>query len=169
MCPLFLTRIFILCFILFVLFDAVSPPIVRIKPNSITAKVFGNETFFCFATGLGNLSFVWEYNDVVISVYSGMQRSSSITFDPVLPRQQGQYKCAVTSSYSQLSSHEFATLYVTGNNYHVYYFCYHVTVTPAPSFDSQTILQQVSSNASANTITVTIPQIDASSGPVRYV
>ena len=37
-----------------------------------------------------------------------------------------------------------------------------------PSFDSQTTLQQVGSNASTNTITVSIPQIDDSDGPIRY-
>ena len=38
----------------------------------------------------------------------------------------------------------------------------------APSFDSQSLLQQVTSNASANTITVSIPPIDDSGGPIRY-
>ena len=40
----------------------------------------------------------------------------------------------------------------------------------APSFDSQAaLLQQISSNASANTITVPIPRADKSNGPIRYI
>ena len=38
----------------------------------------------------------------------------------------------------------------------------------APSFGSQSVLQQVSSNASANTIIVSIPRVDESGGPIRY-
>ena len=41
--------------------------------------------------------------------------------------------------------------------------------TIAPGYDPQTAnLQQISSNASANTITVFIPQADESGGRVRY-
>ena len=40
----------------------------------------------------------------------------------------------------------------------------------APSFNSQTaLLQQISSNASSNTITVFIPQVDDSGNSIRYV
>ena len=42
-------------------------------------------------------------------------------------------------------------------------------VSLAPSFDSQTVLEQISSDASTNTITVSIPQIVESSGTIRYV
>ena len=37
-----------------------------------------------------------------------------------------------------------------------------------PLFNPNIVLHQVSSNASANTITVSIPQIDDSGGPIRY-
>ena len=39
----------------------------------------------------------------------------------------------------------------------------------APSFDSRAVLEQISSNASANTITVFIPQIEDSDSPIRYL
>ena len=48
-----------------------------------------------------------------------------------------------------------------------YYIDIHILFL-APSFDSQIVLQQVSSNASANTITVFMPQIDGSDGHIRY-
>ena len=38
----------------------------------------------------------------------------------------------------------------------------------APSFDSKTVLHEITSNATINTITVYIPTIDDSDGPVRY-
>ena len=37
----------------------------------------------------------------------------------------------------------------------------------APSFTADVMLRQISSNASANTITVSIPEIDESDGPIR--
>lgn len=37
-----------------------------------------------------------------------------------------------------------------------------------PSFVSQAKLEQITSNALASTITVSMPQIDESSGPIRY-
>jgi len=39
----------------------------------------------------------------------------------------------------------------------------------APSFSTDIMLRQISSNASANTITVSIPEIDESDGPIRLV
>lgn len=39
----------------------------------------------------------------------------------------------------------------------------------APSFASQANLQQISSNALANIITVSVPEVDDSGGPVRYI
>ena len=43
-----------------------------------------------------------------------------------------------------------------------------LTIFLAPSFDSKTALQQITSDASENTITVYIPHIDDSGGPIRY-
>lgn len=45
----------------------------------------------------------------------------------------------------------------------------HLSITfLAPSFDTKNALQQITSDASASTITVYIPQIDDSDGPIRY-
>ena len=89
---------------------AVSPPSVTIAPNNVTAKVYENVTFVCSAVGLGSFSFNWESSN---SVYTNER---ALTFNPVLPRHQGQYKCTVTSSYSNLSSNAFAMLHIKGNH-----------------------------------------------------
>ena len=39
----------------------------------------------------------------------------------------------------------------------------------APSFAPQANLQQISSNPKTNTITISIPEVDDSGGPVRYI
>ena len=39
----------------------------------------------------------------------------------------------------------------------------------APSFNSRAILEQISSNASENAITVFVPQIEDSDSPIRYL
>ena len=90
----------------------VSPPNVTIAPNSVTAKVYGSVTFVCSAVGLGDFLFKWELSNSVLT------NERSLTLNPVLPKQQGQYKCTVTSSYSNLSSAEFAVLHIKGNLYH---------------------------------------------------
>ena len=94
----------------------VPPPIVTVDPNNAITKVFEDVTFVCSAIGLGDMSFVWEYNGSVISSSDSALRQDSLTITSVLPQQQGQYKCTVTSSYSNLSSHAFATLHTKGNH-----------------------------------------------------
>jgi len=47
-------------------------------------------------------------------------------------------------------------------------YCSYITLFSAPSFDSDAVLKQISSDESANTITVSLPKIDESNGPVRY-
>ena len=91
----------------------VPSPNVTIVPNDVTAKVYGIVTFVCFAVGFGDLSFQWESSNLVHT------NKRSLTINPVLPRHQGQYKCTVTSSYSNLSSDAFATLHVKGNHLHI--------------------------------------------------
>ena len=126
-------------------------------------------TFFILGVcvWLLDMLFVWEHDDLAISTSSSTLQQNSLTIDSVLPQHQGQYKCTVTSSYSTLSSYGLATLHLNGN---LMYVCDIVlyALFLAPSFDSQTALQQVSSNPSTNTITVSIPQIDDSDGPIRY-
>ena len=99
---------------IYILYFLVSPPIVTIDPNNVTAKVHESITFVCSATGLEYLSFVWEYNGSVISVSNSTLHKNSLTIHSVLPQMQGQYKCTVTSSYSNLSSDAFTTLHVKG-------------------------------------------------------
>ena len=150
----------------------VSPPTVTIYPNNVTAKIFGSITFVCYTTGFGDFSFVWEHDGSVISASNSTLQQDSLSIDPVLPQHQGQYRCTVMASYTNLSmnSNAFAILNLNGNfllSYDIIYITLYI-VFLAPSFDSPTVLRQISSSASANTITVTIPQIDDSSGPIRY-
>ena len=129
----------------------------------------------CSAVGLGDFLFVWEHDGEVTSAALSILQQHSLTIHSVLPQHQGRYKCTVTSSYSNLTSEAFATLQLIGNlNYLAYiYYCplciYALHVPIAPSFDSQTVLEQVSSNASTNTITVSIPQTDDFDNPIRYL
>ena len=148
----------------------VPPLVVTIDPDTVIAKVFESVTFVCYATGLGDLSFVWEHDGSVITASNSTLQQNSLTIDSVLPQHQGQYKCTVTSSYSTLSSYELTTLKLTGNFMHVCDIVIVILICciPVPSFDAQTVLQQVSFNASTNTITVFIPRIDDSDGPIRY-
>ena len=148
----------------------VPPLVVTVNPNNVTAKVYGSVTFFCYSNGYGDLSFVWEYGDSVISASNSTLQQNSLTIESVLPQHQGQYKCTVTSPYSTSSSYALATLNLNGNAIYSMHSCSLSMnfLFLAPSFDSQTVLQQVSSNASANTITVFMPQIDNSDGPIRY-
>ena len=46
---------------------------------------------------------------------------------------------------------------------------YYVLLIAAPSFSSDIVLKQVSSNPSSNTITVSLPIFDESAGPIRYI
>ena len=85
------------------------PPIVTILPNNVTAKVYDTITFVCSAVGLGDFSFEWETSNLIHT------NERSLTIKSVLPQHQGQYKCTVTSSYSNLSSDAFATLNIKGN------------------------------------------------------
>ena len=90
----------------------VSPPYVTIYPCVVTAKIFDNVTFVCYATGFGeSFSYKWEHNGSTIST------SSSLTISPILPQHQGQYKCTVTLAYSNFTSKAdgFATLNLNGN------------------------------------------------------
>ena len=91
----------------------VPPPNVTIVPNDVTAKVYGSVMFVCSAVGLGDLSFQWESSNSVLT------NERSLTINSVLPSHQGQYKCIVTSSYSNLNSDAFATLHVKGNHLHI--------------------------------------------------
>ena len=95
----------------------VPPPTVTINPNNITGKVFGSVTFTCYTMGFGNLSFVWEHDGSAISTSNFTQQQDSLSIDPVLPQHQGQYRCIVTSSYSNLSlsSYALAILNLNGN------------------------------------------------------
>ena len=139
----------------------VTPPVVTISSNSVTAKVLGSVTFVCSAIGHEDFSYEWELPNLVLAT------GRSLTINSVLPQQQGQYKCTATSSFSNLSSNAFATLHVKGM-----IICMYVIVIImhfiAPSFDSQiTLLHQISFSASANTITVFVPKADESDGPIR--
>ena len=142
-----------------------SPAIVSIIPNNHSVNLYESVAFFCSAIGRGSFSFAWEHNGIVIS------SSDSLSIDSVMPQDQGQYKCTVTTTFSNFSinSNASAMLNLNGNciimaiAYVIYYI-----VFLAPSFDSQTLLQQVTSSTSANTITISIPQIDDSGGPIRY-
>ena len=99
-----------------------------------------------------------------------LSRSSTFIINSVDPQQGGQYKCTVTSLYSNLSTDAFATLHVRGTYNHVHLYLYIASYCfIEPSFDSQTKLEQISSSALANTITVSIPQIDNSGYPIRYI
>ena len=46
-------------------------------------------------------------------------------------------------------------------------YIFHCILCLAPSFSADIMLRQISSDASTNTITVSIPQIDESGGPIR--
>ena len=95
----------------------VSPITVTIDPNIITAKVHGSVTFVCHTTVYGDFSFVWEHDDSVISISNSTLPQDSLSIDSVMPQHQGQYKCTVTASYSNLSvnSDAFAMLNLNGN------------------------------------------------------
>ena len=147
--------------------------VVSIDPNNVTAKVFGIITFVCYTNGSGELSFVWEHDGIIISTSNSTLQQNSLHIDSVLPQHQGQYKCTVTPSHSKMSYEAFTTLNVNGKViYSAIQFAvlliHLLIIFLAPSFDSKTVLQQITSNASANTITVYIPHVDDSDGPVRY-
>ena len=95
----------------------VSPITATINPNNITAKVFGSVTFVCHTTVYGDFSFVWEHGGSVISISNSTQPRDFLRIDSVMPQHQGQYKCTVTASYSNLSvnSDAFAVLNLNGN------------------------------------------------------
>ena len=97
------------CYIIILL---VSPPVVTIDPSDITVRIYDEITFVCSAVGFGDFSFQWESSNSVLT----NERSRSLTINSVLPRHQDQYKCTVTSSYSNLSSNAFATLNIKGNH-----------------------------------------------------
>ena len=97
----------------------VPPLVVTIDPDTIIAKVFGSVTFVCYATGFGDLSFVWKHDGSVIATFNSTLQQNSLTIDSVLPQHQGQYECTVTSSHSTLSSYGLATLRLNGSFIHV--------------------------------------------------
>jgi len=144
----------------------VPPPSVTITPNITTVKVFGSIQFICSATGFGDLSFAWYHNGSLLQTSSNSVEST-LTISRVLPQQQGIYKCTVTSSHRQLRSDSYATLLVNGKYYIHMLNC--DVVFLAPSFGSDVVLRQVSSNPSANTISVSLPTIDERDGPIRWV
>ena len=86
-----------------------SAPIVTIDPNSLTANLYDPIEFICSAVGLGDFSYAWESSSNIVHT-----NERSLTIDSALPRHQGQYKCTVTSSYSNLTSEAFATLKLKG-------------------------------------------------------
>ena len=92
-----------------------SLPVVTIAPNDVTAKLYESVTFVCSAVGPGGFSFKWESSN---SIHTNER---SLTINSILPRHQGQYKCTVTSLYSNLSSDAFATLNIKGNHLHKNY------------------------------------------------
>ena len=92
------------------------PPLdITVEPNNVTAKVYGSVTFVCYTNGFGDLSFVWEFDDSVISTSNSTLQQNSLTIHSLLPQHQGQYKCIATSPYSNSSSYAFATLNLKGN------------------------------------------------------
>ena len=96
----------------------VSPITVTINPNIITAKVFESVTFVCHTTTIyGNFSFVWEHDGLVISISNSTLPQDFLNIDSVMPQHQGQYKCTVTTTFSNLSvnSDAFALLNLNGN------------------------------------------------------
>ena len=103
----------------FTYFHVVPPPIVTINPSNIIVSLFEPVTFVCVAVGHGDLLFVWEHDDIVISTSNSTLQQNSLTIDSVLPQHQGQYRCTVTSSYSTLSSYGLATLRLNGNSMYV--------------------------------------------------
>ena len=90
----------------------VSSLVVTIDPKNVTTKVFWSVTLTCYTNGFGDLLFVWEHDDSVISTSNSTLQQNSLTIDSVLPQHQGQYKCTViyTSFYKVLTSHAIATL-----------------------------------------------------------
>ena len=94
-------------------FHTVSPPIVTIDPSNVIAKVHQNVTFVCSAVGLGDFLFVWKHDDEVTS--AALSTLQHATFPHYSLQHQGQYKCTVTPSYSNLTSEAFATLQLVGN------------------------------------------------------
>ena len=109
---------------MFLLSHIVSPPIVTIDPTNVIAKVHKNITIFCSAIGVGDFLFVWEHDGEVIATAPSALQQHSLTIHSVLPQNQGQYKCIVTSSYSNLTSEAFATLQLIGKLANVImYYC----------------------------------------------
>ena len=103
---------FLYCFL------AVSPAIVSITPNNHIANLYESVTLVCSAIGLGNFSFAWEHNGMAIS----SPVADSFRIDSVMPQHQGQYKCTVTTTYSNFSvnSDAFAMLNLNGNSLSFY-------------------------------------------------
>ena len=95
-------------------FCIASPPNVTIDPSNAIAKVNEDVPFVCSAVGVGDFLFVWEHDGEVISAALSTRQQNSFTIHSVLPPHQGQYKCIVTSSHSNLSSEAFATLQLIG-------------------------------------------------------
>ena len=91
-------------------FYVVSPPTVIIHPNNITGEIFESVQFTCYTTGFEDFSFVWEHDGSVISTSNSTLLQNSIIIDPVLPQHQGQYRCIVTSFFSNFTSDAFTTL-----------------------------------------------------------
>ena len=98
----------------FLFFHTVSPPIVTITPKSYIANLRRSVEFTCNTMGFGDFSFVWEHDGSVISTSNSSLQHNSIYIDAVLPEHQGQYRCTVTSFFSNLRSDAFATLTLNG-------------------------------------------------------
>ena len=92
----------------------VHPPIVTINTSTTIAKVYDSVVLVCSALGFGDLSYAWYFNS------SSVLLSDEATFviDRVLPKQRGEYRCAVTLSQKQLTSSAVATLPLRGSSVH---------------------------------------------------
>ena len=90
-----------------------------IDPNNVTARMFESVTFICYTNESGDKSFTWEHDGLLISTSNSTSQQDSLIISSVLPQHQGQYKCAVKSSYSNLSSDAFASLNLNGNDTYV--------------------------------------------------
>ena len=86
-----------------------------IRPNNATAKMFGGVTFICYTNVSGDKSFTWEHDGLLISTSNSTSQQDSLIISSVMPKHQGQYKCTVKSSYSNLRSNAFASLNLNGN------------------------------------------------------
>ena len=106
----------IACLTTFIILFLAPSLVVVIDPNNFTAKVFGSVTFICFTNVSGDKSFTWEHDGLLISSSNSTSQQDFLIIGLVQPKHQGQYKCTVKLSYSNLSSDAFASLNLNGNH-----------------------------------------------------